>query len=314
MPLILNNSQINIMLKLARELSWPVSDWWRDLDALEDQWFLEGYPTEPMFGGGLIPSGEGVEAVICRAGDADNVAWLVTSLALAGRLERWRPWSDMFGKTKKPLVDGQINAWGARRHFNEPKQPAVAGGRVACSMPSTKGGHLGWAVEVNEKGQVVSVQADPGGPVVPASVYSNRWFKLDNRDEAFDHLWKQGRVMFSSYMNMLSVLASTQKRLTGEKLGSDRKRPQAGAQPAAVAPTRHPNSLPPLRTVTHAVVVNHDDAFPPETPLEKHLRLKKLYDYGAKARQERQSIMDNPCWTVEDKEAWTKGFNEHDIT
>lgn len=230
MPWITNALGIELTLATAYERGLTIDTWWRDDITLTEFWDTMGYPHAPHVV--ALPAGD-LYAYVTRYQEALTLIGLAPLFA-ENRTE-YTLLELQASVGNKRLHDSFITQYTKRREENLPVAPVAAGDRVGVCVHATQEGQLGIAVTVDDAGRCITVQLEPNGPPVPAESVGRRWFSWNERNEAFDFYWAEGRTRFSHYMAMLGAIAGKQKRLTQRP---QRKEARAVPKPKSAAEER----------------------------------------------------------------------------
>lgn len=205
MPLLVNDKWTNAMVDAARLRGWDVPALGiEDADQLEELTDVLGVDGNEW----II----GVEWSNCvgwfwKTGSG----WSIVAISPHHGKTLYKR-DELFG-TK--FGDEWLTKWRALDTMRaEAPTDTQVGDPVACRCFDNSG-MIGEATEVDDKGKVLRVRLEPGGPSLDAASFAKRWFKLENRNEAFNWFWRNRETRFTAYINMLSQFARKQKKLTG---------------------------------------------------------------------------------------------------
>lgn len=214
MPLIETQVGIGLLITYTRVKGYEVDDWWRDEDALELLWDLQGYGHDTCVG---VPSGDLHAWVTCqpnKAGDALNF-WVLAfgKPPIEGKLEY--NWLDIRqpGTQKAFPVD-----FITRAKMGDGDRPQDGGfepgHRIGTVVRATRQVQLALVASVDAEGRPLAVQLGPGAtPRSAADCGGRRWFSIQGRALGFDWFFEREKTTFAGYLNMRGVLAQKDKKL-----------------------------------------------------------------------------------------------------
>lgn len=225
MPWATDPDVMDKMLRAARVRSWELDTWWLDEAALGRWWDAQAPLTAstPLIVHS-VPSGSGYVAWIARL---TPTIWGLEAISPETGERSMDP-----GEEPRWWKDGWLTVHSASKELRTGSLTPLQPGERIAGAKGKGATYIAKVHRVDHNGKLIEIVANKSGTVMPAEVFSDKWFHVEFRDEAFDFFWNAGETRFTNYGAFKLKLWNKQKKLTGEKPRSRMKEAAAASRAA----------------------------------------------------------------------------------